>query len=412
MTKADAIETGRRKIEWVRRHSPVLDGYVRSLMEGGALKGKRVAVVVHLEAKTAFLAKVLADVGADVVVGGSNPFTTRQDVVEALRADGLTVIGREGGDYTDWENDLVGLADTAPDIVIDDGAELTLRMAKFRPKLYARLHGVTEETTTGTKRLMQLEQAGMLKFPALTANNARCKYLFDNRYGTGQTTIQALLALTNMQAAGMRLAVVGYGWVGRGIATYAKALGAQVGVIELDPVKALEALMDGHVPGSAEDILPHSSVVITATGGIRAIGAHEFPYLADGVILANAGHHDHEIDVPALREMADAETPVRPQISQFSIEGKKMNLLSEGALVNIAGGSGHPVEIMDLTFAVQGIGAYHLASEQLPVGVHVLPKALDDAIASARLRAGGITLGSAQLHHNETIADLLDGGHA
>lgn len=406
----EAIARGRRKIEWVRRNSPILDGYVRETLADGALSGRRVAVVVHLEAKTAFLAKILAEAGAEVVVGGSNPFTTRNDVVEALRADGLTVIGREGGGYPEWEEDLLALADTEPEIVIDDGAELTVRMAKHRPDAFRRLAGVTEETTTGTHRLEWMASAGMLPFPALTANNARCKHLFDNRYGTGQTTVQALLALTNMQIAGMRIVVVGYGWVGRGIATYAKALGARVGVLEVDPVRALEAMMDGHAVGSAADLLPGAAAVITATGGIRAVGLPEFDLLSDGAILANAGHHDLEIDVPALESAATSSRQARPQIRAFDLSGRVVNVLSEGALVNIAGGSGHPIEIMDLTFAVQGLGAHHLAGTELPVGVNVLPKHLDDAIAAARLRAGGITLDEPdQRHVDDVLAGLSEG---
>lgn len=383
---------GRAQIEWVRRHSPVLDGFVRARIGDGSLRGVRIAVVVHLEAKTAFLATVLADAGAEVVVAGSNPRTTKGDVVAALRERGLTVVAEPDGDYASWEQELLAAADTAPDFVIDDGAELTMRMSRHRPELFARLRGVSEETTTGTGRLHAMAAAGRLPFPALTANDARCKHLFDNRFGTGQTTVQAMLRLTNRQLAGTGVAVVGYGHVGRGIAQYAKAMGARTAVIEVDPVRALEAQMEGHLVGSARDVLPTASFVLTATGGMRAVGARELPFLRDGVVLGNAGHHDLEVDVEAIAAASASTAEPRAGIDTYRVDGRDLHVLTGGALVNIAGGSGHPVEIMDLTFAVQGVGAHHLVTAGLAPGVHVIPRELDDAIAAARLASLGIVL--------------------
>lgn len=386
---------GHAQIEWVRRHSPVLDGFARERLGDGALAGVRLAVVVHLEAKTAFLATVLADAGAHVVVAGSNPRTTRREVVAALTERGLTVMATPDGDRDTWHAELLAAADTAPDYVIDDGVELTMHMARHRPDLFDALKGVSEETTTGTARLRTMAADGQLPFPALTANNARCKHLFDNVYGTGQTTWQALARLTNRQIAGAPVAVVGYGFVGRGIARYARAMGARTSVIEIDPVRALEAHMDGHAVGSPQDMLPAATMVVTATGGVRAIGAAEFPLLRDDVLLANAGHHDLEIDVTALAA-AGRPAQARDGITSYRLGDKNIHVLAGGALVNIAGGMGHPVEIMDLSFAVQALGAHHLATSTLTPGLHTIPADLDDAIATAKLASLGVSIGRAR----------------
>lgn len=400
---------GRAQIEWVRRHSPVLDGFVRERIGDGSLNGVTIAVVVHLEAKTAFLATVLADAGATVIVAGSNPRTTRGDVVEALRDRGLTVVSEPGGDYESWERELLAAADHTPDYVIDDGAELTMRMGKHRPELYARLKGVSEETTTGTVRLHALQAAGKLPFAALTANDARCKHLFDNKFGTGQTTLQAVLRLTNRQIAGAVVAIVGYGFVGRGIAQYAKAMGARTSVIEIDPVRALEAHMDGHTVGAARDLLPDATIAITATGGMRAIGERDLPFLRDDVVLANAGHHDLEVDVDAIQAASTSQFTPREGVATYRIGERDIHVLTGGALVNIAGGSGHPVEIMDLTFAVQGIGVHYLVTAGLEPGVHVIPAALDDAIAAAKLASLGVVLDGIRPEQGDDATAWIEG---
>ena len=393
---------GESQIEWVRQRSPVLNGFVRQRLSDGALRGVKLAVVLQLEAKTAFLATVLADAGAKVVVAGSNPRTTRGPVVQALSERGLTVVARPGGDYDSWERELLAAADTEPDYVLDDGAELTVRMARHRPELFARLRGVSEETTTGTIRLQAMEAEQLLPFPALSANNARCKHLFDNVYGTGQTTLQAVLKLTNRQIGGARIAVVGYGFVGRGIARFARAMGARTYVIEIDPVRALEAYMDGHTVGAPQDVLPAATFVITATGGVRAIGERELPLLRNDVVLANAGHEDLEIDFGALVKAATGFERPRHGVETFRLDDRDIHLLTGGALVNIAGGMGHPVEIMDLSFAVQALGAHHLVTNELSPGVHVLPKDLDDAIAAAKLTSLGIRIDEMRARRDAT----------
>lgn len=402
------VDEGHARIAWVEKHSPVMTGMVKSRVSDGSLKGKRIAVVVHLEAKTAYLATILADAGAEVIAAGSNPRTTNGAVCAALRDKGITVVSDEGGDMESWEAELRAAADLEPEYVIDDGAELTMRIGLHRPDVFMRLKGVSEETTTGTARLHAMAAAGKLPFAALTANDARCKHLFDNRYGTGQTTVQALLRLTNRQMAGAQMVVVGYGYVGRGIAQYAKAMRAQVRIIEVDPVRALEAHMDGHVVGPAQDVLPGADFVVTATGGMRAIGAAEIVHLDDGVVLANAGHHDLEVDVEALAKMSIDTADGRDQITTYRDGARAIHVLSGGALVNIAGGSGHPVEIMDLTFAVQGLGAHYLINTPLKAGVHVLPKAVDDAIAVAKLESMGIILDPARAEQADDFQGWVD----
>lgn len=382
---------GLQAIRWAKRHSPVVDGYLRTRLADGALGGRRVALVVHLEAKTALLATVLADAGAKVVVAGSNPLSTRDEIAAALVASGIEVHSTHASGYESWNDDLLAVADTQPEFIIDDGAELTLRMARHRPDAYQQLAGVSEQTTTGVARLRALHDAGRLPFPAMAANDAACKHLFDNRYGTGQSTVQAMLNLTNMLMPGKQVAVIGYGWVGRGLATYIRAMGGTPIVVEIDPIKALEAFMDGHQVATAAQALPSADFVITATGGVRAIGPRHFDLLPDGVILANAGHHDLEIDVPALEQAATSVTGVRDGIERFDLpDGRGVHVLVHGALVNIAGGLGHPIEIMDLSFAVQGVGCHELARGGYDNGVHVISPDLDREIAAAKLAAHGL----------------------
>jgi adenosylhomocysteinase len=385
---------GEQRIAWVARHSPVLNGLARARLADGALRGRRVAVVVHLEAKTAYLASLLAEAGAEVVAAGSNAGTTQDAVAAALVARGIEVHATHGASPDEFEADLLAAADAEPDVVVDDGAELTSRILDHRPEVAARLRGVTEETTTGVARLRALEAAGRLSFPAVAANDAACKHLYDNRYGTGQTTVEAILRLTNLLAAGKVFCVVGYGWVGRGVARYAAGNGARVTVVEIDPVKALEAYMDGHRVAGPEG-LEDADVVVTATGGVGVLGRDALALLKEGAVLANAGHDDREIEVAALGPGEE----VRPGVTRHELEGgRAVYLLVQGRLVNIAGADGHPVEIMDLSFSVQALAAHLLASTQLPPGVQPFPEELDREIARTKLESLGITLPGSTPH--------------
>ena len=398
---------GERLIAWVARHSPVLNRLARERLADGALGGRRVAVVVHLEAKTAYLATLLAEAGADVVVAGSNPGTTNDAVCAALVARGIEVHASRGSSHEEWEADLVAVGETAPEIVVDDGVELTTRIVRHLPEAAERLAGVTEETTTGVQRLRAMEADGRLSFPAIAANDAWSKHLYDNRYGTGQSSLAAILRLTNLNAAGKDFCVVGYGWVGKGLAAYAEGMGGRVTVVEVDPIAALEAYMEGHRVASLEDALPSADVVVTATGGVEALAGDAFEHLKDGVLLANAGHHDREIDVEALAGYSErAEQDVRPGIDRHVLPGgRRAYVLVRGRLVNIAGADGHPVEIMDLSFSVQALAAHRLAAGGLPPGLHRLPADLDREIARTKLATLGVELGELTDAQRRFLAD-------
>ena len=381
---------GEERIRWVARHSPVLNKLARERLADGSLQGRRVAVVVHLEAKTAYLATLLAEAGAEVVAAGSNPGSTQDAICAALVARGIEVHATHGAGAEEFEADLMAAAESSPEIVVDDGAELTARIVERRPDLAAGLRGVTEETTTGVVRLRAMAAAGRLTFPAVAANDAACKHLFDNRYGTGQSTLAAILRLTNLSAAGKTVCVIGYGWVGKGLARYAEGLGARVVVVEIEPVAALEAHMDGHRVLALEDALPEADFVVTATGGIEAVAGDALAALRDGVVLANAGHHDREIDVEALGPGEE----VRPGMTRHELPHRAGHafLLAEGRLVNIAGADGHPVEIMDLSFSVQALATHLLARGDLEPGLHRFPAELDREIARTKLATLGIEL--------------------
>ena len=382
--------SGEQRIRWVERHSPVLKRLARERLADGALRGRRVAVVVHLEAKTAYLALLLAEAGAEVVVSGSNPGSTQDAICAALVARGLEVHARHGASPDEFDADLLAVADTAPEIVVDDGCELTARIVEHRPKLAAQLRGVTEETTTGVARLRAMEAAGRLTFPAIAANDARCKHLFDNRYGTGQSTLAAIDRLTNLTFAGREFCIVGYGWVGKGLARYARGEGGRVTVVEVDPVAALEAHMDGHRVARLEDALPDADVLITATGAIDAVPHEVLPLLKDGAVLANGGHHEREIAIDGLGPGDE----VRPGVTEHALgDGRRVFVLVDGRQTNVAGGDGHPVEIMDLSFSVQALAAHLLARGGLEPRLHTITPPHHAEIARTNLPTLGIELG-------------------
>jgi adenosylhomocysteinase len=386
---------GHRRIDWASQHMPVLRRLATERLSDGALRGRKLAVVVHLEAKTACLVLALRDAGAKVVAAGSNPLSTQDAVCAALVELGIEVYARHGVTPDEFTADLLAVAATRPELVIDDGLELTRRMAEHVPGQYELLQGVSEETTTGVARLRALEAEGRLPFPAIAANDARCKHLFDNPYGTGQATLTAILALTNVLAAGREFCIVGYGWVGKGLARTADGLGGRVTVVELDPVEALRAHMDGYRVAALAAALPGADVVITATGAIEAVPADALPLLKHGAVLANAGHHDREIDVPALAASADRTIDARPGIRTYVHGDRRVHVLVDGALVNIAGLDGNPIEIMDLSFSVQGLSIHQLARGGLASGLHQFPEALDDLIARTKLETLGIELETA-----------------
>src|SRR5215208_4205220 len=384
---------GQRKIDWVAQHAPVLNAIFRERLSDGSLDGRRLAMTIHLEAKTAYLAILLSQAGAEVTVSGSNPLSTQDDVCAALVARGVRVFATHDPSEEDFEGYLLRTIEMGPDLVIDDGAELVSRMILQRPDLLESVIGASEETTTGILKLKAMDAEKALSFPVLAANDARMKHLFDNRYGTGHSSIVSLLSNTNLFLSGKSVVVMGFGWVGRGLAKYAKGMGARVVVCEPEPVKLLEAYSEGFEVMNSLQAAEVGDVFLTGTGNLNVLGTEHFALMKDGALLANAGHYDHEFDLAALRETAADSREVRHNITEYELpDGRRLHVLARGRLVNIAAADGHPVEIMDLTFAVQALAAHHLASHaaDLEPGIQPIPETIDDLVARAKLAALGV----------------------
>ena len=387
-------EAGVRKIAWARAHMPVLAEAGRELKETKVLAGLRVAISVHLEAKTACLALTLRDAGAQVAVTGSNPLSTQDEVAAALVAEGLTVHARRGASEEEYQEHLERTLEIRPQLVLDDGGDLTALLHGGCQGLGNELIGICEETTTGVLRLRKLAASGELRWPALAVNDARMKHLFDNRYGTGQSVWDAIMRSTNLLVAGRQVVVVGYGWCGRGIALRARGLGAQVTVCEVDPVRAAEAQMDGFSVAPLQQAIRQADFLVTATGCRDVVQWEHLLAAKEGLVLANAGHFDVEIDVRALRENAQGRR-VRKSVEEFRLpNGKRVYLLAEGRLVNLVAGDGHPIEIMDLSFALQALCLAWLAREgrELAPAVYPVPRELDEQVARLFLCSCGIEI--------------------
>jgi len=379
---------GHRKIDWVAQHSPVLNTISESKLADGALRGRKIAMSIHLEAKTAYLALLLSEAGADVTVAGSNPLSTQDDVCAALAERGVRVFATHDPTDEEFERYLHQTLETGSELIIDDGAELVGRLVDAHPELVGNVLGASEETTTGIVKLKAMEAAGALPFPVLAANDARMKHLFDNRYGTGHSSLVALLSNTNLFISGKAVVVMGFGWVGRGLAKYADGLGARVIVCEPDPVKLLEAYAEGYEAMNSLAAAEIGDVFLTGTGNLKVLGKAHLERMKDGALLANAGHYDHEFDLAALREMATSSREVRKNVTEYELpDGRRLHVLARGRLVNIAAGDGHPVEIMDLTFAVQALAAHHLAKHaaEMTPGLHTVPPEIDELADRTKL---------------------------
>jgi adenosylhomocysteinase len=394
--------SGERKIAWVRRNMPLLQGIEEDFKKTKPLAGLKIALSVHMEAKTAYLCRVLEAGGAEMHVTGCNPLSTQDDVAAALAAGGMDVSAWRGATEQEYEDHLMTALSAGPNIVIDDGGDLVgLLHTKLR-RLLPGIIGGCEETTTGLNRLRAMAREGALEYPVIAVNDARCKYLFDNRYGTGQSVWDGINRTTNLVVAGKCVVIAGYGWCGKGIALRAKGFGARVIVTEIDPVKALEARMDGF------DVMPMSvaaslgDLFITATGCCDVITKEHFPKLKDGAILCNAGHFNVEVDVRVLEEHAIEKYDARPNIRGYKlVNGKTVFVLAEGRLVNLASGDGHPAEIMDMSFAIQALSAKYLAEhrDSLPKSesgargvVLPVPQEIDEDVAHRKLRAWNIRI--------------------
>lgn len=381
------------KIEWVYKFMPILKSIEEEYGPKKPLKGLRIGMSIHLEAKTARLALLLRDLGAEVIVTGSNPLSTQDDVAEALRERGLTVYARRTEDERVYVENLKKVLMTQPHLILDDGADLTVMAHTEHREALKNLRGVTEETTTGVRRLRALHRKNLLKVPVIAVNDAFTKYLFDNRYGTGQSTWDGIMRNTNLTIAGKVVVVCGYGWCGKGIAMRARGLGARVIVTEVDPVKALEAVMEGFEVMKISQAAKLGDFFITATGNTKVISEKELLQMKDGAILANAGHFDVEVDVRALERMCVEKYEARPNVTAYRLaNGRTLYLLAQGRLVNLAAADGHPAEIMDLSFAVQALSLIHLATNELPIGVYAVPPHIDEKIARLKLASMGIEI--------------------
>ena len=390
-------ESGERKIRWVEAHMPVLRDIGRDFAQNRPFDGLKIALSVHLEAKTAYLCRVLEMGGAEMHVTGSNPLSTQDDVAAALAARGMDVHAVYGCSAEDYEAHLRSVLAFGPNIIIDDGGDLVHMMHTEFADRIPDVIGGCEETTTGIHRLRAMDRAGTLRFPMIMVNDADCKHLFDNRYGTGQSVWDGIMRTTNLVVAGKYVVVSGYGWCGKGVALRAKGLGAKVIVTEVDPVRALEAVMDGYEVMPMAEAARIGDIFVSVTGCKDIITLEHFNLMKDGAILSNAGHFNVEIDMEALERCADETYEARHNIDAYKLpNGRTIYVIAQGRLVNLAAADGHPAEIMDMSFAVQAMSAAYLARTKgtLQPGVVSVPAEIDHDIALRKLRAMGVSIDS------------------
>ncbi len=387
--------SGQIKIDWVRRNMPILNQIKARFVAEQPFAGLNVLCCLHLEAKTAYLAQILAAGGARVAVCGSNAHSTKDDVAAALATSGVRVYAHHGASDAQMHQYMNDALDIEPNIIIDDGGDIVEILHTERRELLTQIWGACEETTSGVVRAQAREQAGELAFPVVLINDARCKYLFDNYHGTGQSVWDGFMRATNLSICGRTVVVIGYGWCGKGCADRARGLGARVIVCEVDPVSAVEAHLQGFEVMPLREAVTHGDVLLTVTGGKHALDAAHFPLMKDGVVLANAGHFAREINLGALREQAVAVQELRENVQGFEMsDGRWLYLLGNGGLVNISCADGHPADIMDTSFALQALSAQYLVRQrgQSRAGTVVVPEQIDLQVASLRLSGLGVQI--------------------
>ncbi len=388
---------GKQRIEWADREMPVLR-LIRERFEAEKpLEGVRLVACAHITTETANLARTLQAGGAESLLIASNPLSTQDDVAASLVADwGIPVMAIKGESIETYVSHVRAALDTNPNMIIDDGSDVVATMLKEKRELTETLIGTTEETTTGIVRLKSMQKAGVLNFPSIAVNDAQTKHFFDNRYGTGQSTLDGVIRATNILLAGKTIVVVGYGWCGKGVAMRARGMGGNVVVCEIDPIKAIEAVMDGMRVLPISEAAKIGDFFITVTGNRHVIDKEHFAAMKDGAIVCNSGHFDLELNLEALREMSEPAVKRRPFVEEYTSRegGKSVIVLGEGRLINLAAAEGHPASVMDMSFANQALSAEYLVKEKgnLPAGVHVLPQEVDQEIASLKLRAMGISI--------------------
>ncbi len=406
-------ERGKRKIEWANQHMPVLQLIRKQFIKDQPLKGVRVSACLHVTSETANLAITLRDGGADVVLCASNPLSTQDDVAACLVKDySIPTFAIKGEDNATYYAHIGAALDHQPQITLDDGADLVTTLLTKRTELVGNVIGGTEETTTGVIRLRAMAKDGTLRYPIIAVNDALTKHLFDNRYGTGQSTIDGIIRATNLLIAGLRVVVAGYGWCGRGVAMRAKGLGADVIVTEISPTRALEAVMDGFRVMPMTDAARIGDIFVTVTGNKSILTAEHFEKMKDGAVLCNSGHFNVEIDIPALEKLSSARRPMRPFVEEFAMrDGRRLYLLGEGRLINLAAAEGHPAAVMDMSFANQSLSVEYLLKNagQLEPQVHSVPQAIDRQIAKLKLESMGIQVDKLTPDQEQYLASWSEG---
>ena len=406
-------EEGKRKIQWANQHMPVLQLIRKQFIKDQPLKGIRMSACLHVTSETANLAITLRDGGADVVLCASNPLSTQDDVAACLVKDyGIPTFAIKGEDNATYYAHLNAALEHRPQITMDDGADLVTQLLTKRPDLLKGVIGGTEETTTGVIRLRAMVKDGTLKYPIIAVNDALTKHMFDNRYGTGQSSIDGILRATNLLIAGLHVVVSGYGWCGKGVAMRAKGHGADVIITEISPTRALEAVMDGFRVMPMGEAAKVGDVFITVTGN-KSILAHEhFEKMKDGAVISNSGHFNVEIDIPALEKLASAKKTVRPFVEEFAMkDGRKIYLLGEGRLINLAAAEGHPAAVMDMSFANQALASEYMVknASQLKAQVYSVPEPIDRQIAKLKLDSMGIQVDKLTPDQEQYLASWSEG---
>ncbi len=400
ITKGDVKDpglaaAGRQRIEWADANMPVLRAIRERFETEKPLAGRRIGACLHVTTETANLVRTLKAGGADVVLCASNPLSTQDDVAAALVYEyDIATFAIKGEDNTTYYRHISAALDHHPNITMDDGCDLVSKLHKDRPDLIAGVIGGTEETTTGVIRLHSMEKDGMLRYPVIAVNEADTKHLFDNRYGTGQSTLDGLIRATNLLLAGKRLVVAGYGWCGRGLATRGSGLGAHVIVTEINPTRAIEAVMDGFEVMPMAEAARIGDIFITVTGNINVVDRDDLEAMKDGAVVANSGHFNDEINIEALRDLAQSTREVRPFVQEFVVNGKRIYLLADGRLLNLSAAEGHPAAVMDMSFADQSLCVEYLVQnhEKLKAEVYSVPETIDKDVARLKLASMGVAL--------------------
>jgi len=404
---------GKIKIEWAERQMPVLRQIRARFEKEQPLKGLRIAACLHVTAETANLARTLKAGGADVTLCGSNPLSTNDEVAASLVADyGISTHAIKGEDHDTYYRHILSAIDAKPSVTMDDGCDLVSVLHTKRQDMLPGVIGGTEETTTGVIRLKSMARQNVLKYPVIAINDADTKHLFDNRYGTGQSTLDGILRCTNMLLAGSTLVVAGYGWCGRGVAMRARGMGAIVLVTEIDPVKAIEAAMDGFEVVTMEGASARGNLFVTMTGNKNVLRAEHFARMKDGAIVCNSGHFNVEIDIPALEAASKSKRNNRPFVDEYAMaDGRRIFLLGEGRLINLAAAEGHPASVMDMSFANQSLSVEHLAknSAALPKDVFTVPKEIDAQVARLKLQAMGVSIDTLTPEQVAYLAEWSEG---